>query len=666
MILYEEVPEQISQNYTSWKGIRDGSAKRRKEMWEYYFNDIDSTNTLYTKEQLAKIKNLTNLPVSINHIYPTVNQELAILAQTKTSHQTISFDGRAKEFAYVLDKMAKAVMYASKAMLQKEEAVKEMLTVGMSSEIIEEEDIYMPGEFGVTYRHVPSEFVILDANSRDRSDSDREGFFIEKEITHTKAKQLYGSLVAEVNKYYGEPNNPITVDSFCDSSPISGDPTGRLNLEGMFAKKRLRVREYYDLNYTTMYMVEMEGKISRVFAENFQDQNDAALIISQAIDKWENIFVRKTVILGDKVVCVVMKPITKLPLKTTYFEFGGRPYDSKGLVHYIIDMQNAYDKAVQIMLVNGMIVNSAKIKAPVGSIPTDQRESFAADYLDPTKVFEYIPQVYDGKVLVPEREVVQTIPNFYLAFLDMMSKGIEFVSNVNPIKRGDTTESKVEVFSTMQQYQSAAMERTKLSLGHMQESAEYLGQVLTEYLVANIETDTTYSFFDDKGDLNETMIASEIARDLKLGKYKVMSVPGTLMASERTALSTEMMKVSQSTSDPTERKLFFLKGLEMADIRGTDEILEQLDIAKNMQGQIEQMSQQLERSQQLLNQQENARINAEVENKILKEYIAAVKSVARADESAKGDIKARAIEVQKQIEIDALKEKQKTLKSETD
>lgn len=663
MLFFDKIPEPIERNYTGWKSVRDKFLSDAKKYWDYYFNDVDGTGTLYNKSQLDTIKSYSNLPVSINYIYPTANQELAILAQTKTSHQVISFDGRYKEFAFVLDKMMKAVQYSSRAILQKEEAIKEMLVTGMTHEIIEEMDVYQKGEFGVTHRHLSNEQVIVDCNSTDRSDQDREGFFLEKEITEAKSKELYGSLVMALNKKFGTPDNPITFDNFLGSS-YSQNASSRKSVEGLFNTRKLRVREYYDMVYTTMYLVQnpKTGDIIRVFEENLEDEEMG--ILTATVDKWESRFARRTLILGDKVVEVEVKPVTQLPLKTTYFEYGGKPYKSKGLVHFIIGMQEAYDKSIQLMLVNGMMQNNAKVKSPVGAITDEYRDNWEKYFTDPSKIAEYVPQVIDGKVLVPEREVVQALPNFYIQLCLMMKEGIEYVSTVNPMKAGNPNEGKVEVFSTYQQYQSAAMQRTLLSLGHMQETAEYLGQVLTEYLIANIEPSVNYSFFDDKGKISEVQIAQELAGDMKLGKYKVFSVPGNLMPSQRTALAAEMFKIAQSTGDPIERKVYSQRGMTLSDIPGVDDIQEELNVTKQLQGQVQSISEELKRQMEITKQQENARINAEVELMVMKDYMRATNRLEADGERMKGDMKAKMVEITKQHEINLIKDKQKEKNSQ--
>src|SRR4030067_3227389 len=107
-----------------------------------------------------------------------------------------------------------------------------------------------------------------------------------------------------------------------------------------------------------MYMIpSQEGILQYVFAENLGA--DAEPILASAVKAEPGLYIKRTVMMGDWIVYLEVLPITQYPLKTAFFEWGGRPYRSYGMVHFTKGMQEAFDKIIQIMLLNGILSNNA-------------------------------------------------------------------------------------------------------------------------------------------------------------------------------------------------------------------------------------------------------------------------------------------------------------------
>jgi len=99
-----------------------------------------------------------------------------------------------------------------------------------------------------------------------------------------------------------------------------------------------------------------------------------------------------------------------------------------------------------------------------------------------------------------------------------------------------------------------------------------------------------------------------------------------------------MFKIAQTTPDPSERNLFVKKAFELLDMRGFDELLTELSEIKKLQSTINQMREEIDRSNELSKQYENSKINAEVRVKIMAKYIQLVESLLTETEKIKHEI----------------------------
>lgn len=632
MATIERVPEYIRSRYVTWKSEvvygRKQWLKRAVESEELYYNDVDGTGTPFTGTQFAKIREVTGIPVSVNILYPVLNQKLAILTQTKPSMKTISMDGRARNHALVLDKMKHGVLYNSNAPLEIEGMVKDMLISGMGHVMVVPANQYQNGMFGVALVNVPYDEVILDINAKKRNLEDMEGFFIEKAFTLPKAKQLYGDILSQLTDEVG---NPIDIDMLTSEVWIENEvtdkqdvTTGRFNMDA-----RIVVREFYEHIYTNLYIVpeEESGVYQYIFAENLEE--DALPMLANAVAELPGMYIKRTLMMGDYVIHEEVLPISQYPLKTAFFEWGGRPYRSYGMIHFTKDMQHAFDKIMQIMLLNGILSNNAGWNAPKGAIPEADRHKWEDYANNPRVIKEYVPKVVGNQVLKPERDPVQQLSNFYPMVLDMLKNGIEYSTGINAIVQGNAQEAGVDVFSSLQQYQNAAMMRIILSTTHVNNTLSELGQVLTEYLTSNI-TPAEYQFFDESGNLNELRLAKEIANDIKLYRYLTVSIPATSMPTQRLAVSTELMKIAQTTPDATERSLYTQTAMDLAEIREFADLRQKLDVVRNTQSQLQQLQESYDRLTETGKQLENKYINTQLENRILKQLMSKEKAITEA------------------------------------
>jgi len=616
MILLKFVGPELTDRYLTWKTARDNWLLKAKEAKESFYSDVDGTGTLFTKEELASITNLTDIPVSLNLQYPLIDTKLSILTATRPSIRVISVQGD-QEMAFVVDKVKHGIFLQSNTGTEIEECTKEGLITGMGGLGIQEPDFYLVGDFNTLVKYIRNEYIILDPNAKDKSLADMEGYWIDKMITLSKAQYLYDHIVSQVKDDQGR---DVSWDQFIMRSGTTEWDEGVVG--GSYSRNTQVVwtREYYEKVYSEAhYIKDKNGDVQVIFPEDIEPKNKA--ILETASKKEKGIFIRKHLILGDYVVAVKTMPLTEYPLKMMFYEWGGQPYKTYGMTHFTQPAQDAFNKLIQLFIANGVLSNNAGWRAPKGGIAPDDKKQWEEHGANPYVIKEYVPQEVAGKVLVPEKEQVAQMSSFYPLVLDMLKGSIQFTTGVSDVLTGDAKEAGVDVFSALQQYQSAAMQRVMLSGKHMNDVLELLGRTLVEHIVAYIKPDQNYFFFDEDGEENEVIIAQQVANSVKMAKYKVATTPSTDNPTQRISVATELFKIAQTTSSPAERSLFVNKAIELLDIKETKDLIEKLDVVNNLQSQNAQLEEDLDRQEELNKQMENKMINTDINNKILKKIL---------------------------------------------
>lgn len=600
-------------NYVTWKRERSPWLEKATEGEDYYYLDREGTGTTLTEEQKKKIEDTTNVLVDINFIHPIAQQRSAILTQNKHAFRIISMDGRMKDYATVLDKMKNGVMYHSKLGVQSQQFIKDIHAAGMGAMYVDYADRYYPGQFGITIRHLPYDMVITDCNMRDATGSDAEGIILEKEITEAKALAMFGEVIKDID---GGNGTPVDIKAFTGGTWIQTELTDKARVSTWVNAPgwKYHYRVFFDKVYTKMYLVKNPetGDLEQLFAENLDEEQLALLEANEGVIP--DLYVRKRVALGDFFIYTEVMPITQYPIVFGWYDWAGRPYRSYGLIHFLKGIQLAYNKIVQLAVLNGILTNNSGWEAPKGAITPEDQTKWALHGNNPMVIKEYNVVIGpDGKSYKPERTQIQGLSNFYPMLLEILQQGMKTVSGVNEITSGDPS-ANIEVFSSLQQYQNAAMQRIIMTSQNISAAMEMLGNVTVEFLIATLKKGD-YVFFDEQGNTNEVQIADDI-NNFKLNKFLVVSIPSTFMPTQKLAFGTELMKIAQSDPDPANRAILVKHAMKLAEMPEADEILEETDIVKRTQSENSQLQEALKRANEIAKQMENRAINAEIDLKI--------------------------------------------------
>lgn len=609
-----QIPQEWIKTIVNWDSHKTKWAEKAKLARGYFRNDVEGTGTTFTQEQLKNIQLNTNIPVSINYIHPILSQQHAIINEARPSLKVVALDDRGKQYANVLDKAKHAVLYSSDAIQYTDEAIKEMLICGMAHVAIEEVDFLNPGEFNLSFQLIPYENITVDP-FQNVIGSNAEGYVYRKTITKSTWIHLYQGMLDTINKYYG---TDFTVDIFMNrtmmGTQVIGAPVSVFNQE-----ETCEVSKFVSRAVTTMYYRKdpITGVVIRDFKENhFPEQADALFAEELLVGQPEvNMFTKVSLCWGDRVVAEKFIGFTQLPLRNYYYDWGGSPYTSYGVPHHLISMQDSMDKALQIMLLNGMLVNNPRWKAPKGAFPDEDIPKLEARLSDPRFIMFYQPIPMDGKILVPELEQTPAIGQFYPMIIELMKQGMEYSTGITAIMYGDPTRAKTDVFASLQQFYSSAMKRLNTVIRRVEQSHLYIGRVLIQGLLFYMN-EGYYPFFNEKAEFDEVQITRDMLSNLRQSNFMVLAVPSEGTESQRSAMAIELMKISQTTPDPTERLAYIREAFRLSDMRGFDKLQKEIEQIRQLNSTIQQLQEQIKRDSELMKQYENRALDAEYNEKV--------------------------------------------------
>ena len=92
MVKFTLIPEPLRQLYDNWSTVAKAFHEKTRKYEDYYLSDTDNTDTPFTIDQLKRIHETTGVDSSINRIYSTTSQAIALLARKKLSNRMVAVD----------------------------------------------------------------------------------------------------------------------------------------------------------------------------------------------------------------------------------------------------------------------------------------------------------------------------------------------------------------------------------------------------------------------------------------------------------------------------------------------------------------------------------------------------------------------------------------------
>lgn len=585
--------------FEHYKSERSNFEKAAKESWELFHNTVDGTDTQYTQAQLNELKDNAAPDVSMNFMYPILQQQKALLTSDMPMGRVLPEGGEQdKQNAYIYEKLCNAIWRRSKANGVFDKAVKEMLVCGISALTIEPVSFYKPGMFELTIDHVSWEnlFVDPDAKETGRGFRDAEAVIVAGRIPLRKAKNIYGYAPEEDR---GE------------LEPVIHDRNEEVKNPDVLLRKI----------YEKRYGVYMLGKavISEPALEEGGDpilvthtvrkvyQSPPGYDLDKLMERWKKeinatelllldakpgVYVHLEMILGNRIqIYSEMLPLTEYP----FAFFTPDDYNSPFIpspASFLRAAQHAMNKFYQIVIVNALLSSNTRMIAPEGAI-TDKDE-FLRNISAAGGLVEYLSDETLPNGGKPEPIQPQPLSNaFYTMAFDMKSF-MEYNTGIFGVTQGDPSNAP-DVYSSLQSLQSHSTVRSKNMRGRIERAMSYLWKTAMEYVQYFGDRTQIVRYLDDFS-LEQQVPLEEILDDARILQYDVQTSVKTAFPTDRQ----EMVRVFQTAlgqiGDSAFQRFGLRTMLELMDYPVTDELLKKMDINEQLSQQIAQLQEALKQA----------------------------------------------------------------------
>jgi len=350
-------------------------------------------------------------------------------------------------------------------------------------------------------------------------------------------------------------------------------------------------------------------------------------VLSMDITRIKKKLIKRTLMVGDKVVERDYVPGTAYPVVPFTFQWGKSPYRTFGVIHYIQDLVKAMNKFWSALIYDMQINNHAKVLYAEGTI--EKLEDIQTSWSLPGAWTKYIPhpELPDGgqPQIVPPAPVNQAIVHVLGSLLQL----IEYVTGIYGVMQGNSQEAP-STFGATQSLQNFGSQRVKLYSRGLSTSIEGLAKATIEYLQKYAPRDKVMKYFDENGDAQEVQIMS----DIEDTQFKVRVDITSSLPTVRQMSAQLLGMVAGQTKNPYVADFltqYMLKTMEMVD---GDELAGQIDVIKQMEGQINQLQQQLDAESKKAKSLENNLYQRSLSGKVDLSAAQADKDIAVAKEKA--------------------------------
>jgi hypothetical protein len=355
-------------------------------------------------------------------------------------------------------------------------------------------------------------------------------------------------------------------------------------------KLQTLLQQYHSLpSFIPAFEIEVENQ-----AIDYRDRKNKDIpkfnkVVVTEVIKQEKKQVKKTLIVGDSILDRAYLPTDEYPIINLPYSCGHNPNDVYGVTHYINDVVKGMNKYLsQIQL--DMAINAHRKgfywKGTVAN-PKEMEERFAnpGAFIE----LEADPSLQDnGKPIFVEHSPLNQSFQFMLEYFKQL---IEYITGVHGVIQGDSTNAP-STYGATQSLQSFGTQRIKLFSRSIEIALERLAYVVAKYLQAYCPRDKVIQYFDDNGDQQE----AQMLANTEDYKFKVRVDIGSSLPTTRQSTGQQLAFLAQTFSDDSLKSIVMQYMLKIQDVPEAREIAEKLDIVKQLQSQVEELSAELKQA----------------------------------------------------------------------
>ena len=272
--------------------VARGTMIKEKSLWEeFYYDDVESTLSQYSEDQLEQIRKTFNIPVSTKAIFPVIEQLLAFLTASKPEPKLIAPNESLKEFSKYSQQGFQGIWYESKANRELKDALRDKLNVGSGWLHVRENDFYNESTFNVVIERIDWKKVFVDPEAEKMDLSDADYVFIAEVLRVDRAEKKFDIKIRKKDTqdsnlaFYtevGDLFNSVYLDYF--SLPFSDEAKNE-------KEKFVLIRTGYFREETNVYVSD-EGDISLKRPKTIEIINPERIALQEQIEQVEEMLAK--------------------------------------------------------------------------------------------------------------------------------------------------------------------------------------------------------------------------------------------------------------------------------------------------------------------------------------------------------------------------------------
>lgn len=294
----------------------------------------------------------------------------------------------------------------------------------------------------------------------------------------------------------------------------------------------------------------------------------------------------RTLQIGKRIVETEVLPTDQYPLHHFCFSHLRNPNRTFGVTHYIKDVVKAMNKMWALMIYQLQLNGHGKWIAPESAVidPNEYERKAAI----PGAVLTYTadPSLPDGGK--PEMLVPQPLHQGIVQLLTMLLQLAEYVTGIYGVMQGNA-DSAPSTMGATQSLQSFGTQRIKLQARSIESTLSDMSYSVVRFLQKYCPQDVLQKTIDVNGDGAE----SEMLDIHELEKFKCRTLLSQNLPTSRQMASTLLSTLAGQLADPMAQQLLTQYAMKFLDIQEADEISDQLQVVKQMQGQMQQQAEQI-------------------------------------------------------------------------
>lgn len=567
-----------------------------KECEEFYYSNVEGTHTQFSKKQVDTIKNDYDILVSINILFPVMEQMIAFLVGDP-SMRVLPVGNADKNIAYQLQALWSGVWYKCSGPTKMRLMLLDSLITGSGYLMVEPTSYYDHNIFGVSINHLPWRYVYTDPNSHKFDLTDAEFMLISKTMSSNKVAKIYGIAQQDllnmgwINTLSSGPD-----DSFTEVT------TKPIVMNDLYIKEMIKDTSWL-LRSGKLEKYTITNKLKRAMFNN-----DPGMLIEPGV------YINRKVLLGNNnILWQGWLPTQEYPIfhfpaiyepVSVAEDTGSVTY---GMVHMIKDSQKAINKTLANIILNAQLHGHAKMLLPEGSADPQEVYDWASDPRRPLK-YRVDP---NEPTIKPERIQPAQLSNAHYTLFQELIKLVEYVTGIYSVMQGNPQDAP-NTFGGTQSLQVYGTQRIKMRASIMDTVLSKLCHTTLNYLMFYTDPQTIFRYVDSKsnqvqdpatgqmqqqqGETNEPWRELKLTGNPTINEYDVVAMPNPSTPTTRMLASMLLGTISGQTRDPEIANILTQYSLKLLDIPEADEILQKMDIIGRMKSQLEQMQQGLEQT----------------------------------------------------------------------